>query len=475
MRRHTLTFSIYSLAAVAASLSWVIRQQEDGLSAVLVRWCLWFAAPLLFAFAYPRFLFADFLPQSARPRSAAIFHAVGAGVATVLFVVLGSHFWRNPLRDVNSILFELVLIVVESAFLAAALILLLKNRFTLAKFASLLFWPYWLAIVLLFVGRFFDANVFRAASCFACVLSSMLFAFAAGAVPCRPLVAHASALAGLVSMPWIYWSTLQDTALGNIWTVFNGSGRDFLNHSTLRLAQIIIVSVGIIVLAVATSALRLVPRRWTLRKRPVCERTWPAFVASFLFLAVWFGQSVMPYRISGAVDYSHWPMLQILHVEKRGLQFHETCVSVWGWHNEPESITLSENDRRLFEYRFQEKGSSGDLSEPLKEHIQTVLQSLDTSSRSWPAIKPLRAWNDDGWFVRAENIGLKVYTSDRGSVPPQEIVDLSAELEQVPRGRETQSEMRDVCLGFCYDPLSGLGLLYANHRCHWDGHDYSCH
>jgi hypothetical protein len=270
VQRQTLTVSIYSLAAVAASLSWAIRQQEDSLSATLLRWCLWFAAPLLFAFAYPRFLFADFVPQSARPQSAAILHGVGAGVATVVFVVLGSHFWRNPLRDVNSILFELLPIIVESVFFAAALFLLRKNQPTLTTFASLLFWPYWLLIALIFIARFFDANVFKAASCFAGLLSSMLFAFAAGAVPYRPVVAHASVLAGLVSMPWIYWSTLQDTALGNIWTMFNGSDRDFLNRSTLRLAQIIIVSVGIIVLAIATSVLRLVPRRCAWRKLPLC-------------------------------------------------------------------------------------------------------------------------------------------------------------------------------------------------------------
>ena len=73
-----------------------------------------------------------------------------------------------------------------------------------------------------------------------------------------------------------------------------------------------------------------------------------------------------------------------------------------------------------------------------------------------------------------EGVGLQAYATDKGSIPPQEIVDLFRDLEKIPRSQETQSEMRDVCLGFCYDPLSGLGSLYANHRCFNNGHGVVC-
>jgi hypothetical protein len=475
VRRKVLTALIYSFAAVAASLFWVTRQQQGTLSEILLVWIVWFAAPLLFVFAYPHFLFADSLLHASRPRFAAILHGLASGLVMFLFVILGSPFWKNPLRDTNFPLLAWLPIVALPVFLVAALSLLFKKRSTLAKFASFLFWPYWLLLSLMFVGRFFEASSFRTAFCFGCMLSSILFAFAAGAISYRPALAHASALAGLVSMPWIYWSTLQDSPLGNIWTSFNASGRDLFPHDILRVSALIIFSIAMIVLAISTSVLRLLPVRWSVRKLQLCERTWPAFGATFVFLAFWFSQSVLPYRIPGAVDYAHWPILQILHIEKRGLQFHETCISVGGYRQYPESITFSGNDRRLLQYRFQQKTSSGELSAALRERIRSTLQSSDASSRNGAAVKPLRAWNDEGWYVRAtESIGLRAYTTENRMTPPQEIVDLFNELEKIPHVRDTQSERRDVCFGFCYDPLSGLGLLYANHRCRYDGHAYVC-
>jgi hypothetical protein len=270
-------------------------------------------------------------------------------------------------------------------------------------------------------------------------------------------------------MPYIYWTTLRDTPFGNTWTMFNVSDRKILSYSALHLTELTIFSIALIVLAIATAALRLVPARWSLRGSPLCERTWPAFGATLLFLAIWFSQSVVPYRISGAVDYSSWPILQILHVEKRGLQFHETRVSVGGYPSHPLSASFSGNDRRLFEYRFQQHyASMGELQQPLTDRVQAVIQSSESTSRNPVEVKPLREWNEDGWYVTGEGLALKTYTADKGETPPQEIVGLFNDLEKLPRSRESQSEVRDVCLGFCYDPLSGLGAVYANHRCHYD-------
>jgi len=475
VRPKALTVLIYSLAAISASLFWFTRQQERPLSEALLGWLLFFAAPLLFVFAYPRFLFAAFPFQTGRSRVATILHGLAAVITVVLFVIWGSPFWKNPMRDMDSIRLLAVPIVALPVFFVAALSLLLKNRSTLAKFASFLFWPYWLLLALVFVGRFFEATLFRTAFCFLCFITPILFAFAAGAISHRPAIAHASALAGLMGMPWIYWTTLQDSALGNVWTTFNVSDRELLMYNNLHPVELTIFSIGLIVLAIATATLRLLPAHWSLRGLPLCERTWPAFSASFLFLAVWFSQSVMPYRISGAVDYSSWPILQILHVEKRGFQFHETCINVGGgYRNHPESVSFSGNDRRLFQYRFQQKYASGELPEPLKLRIQSMMQSSESATQNWETVKPLRAWNDDGWYVRAEGIGLKAYTTDKGTTPPQEIVDLFNELQKIPRTWKTQSDGKDVCLGFCYDPLSGLGFLFANHRCRYDGHAYVC-
>ena len=166
--------------------------------------------------------------------------------------------------------------------------------------------------------------------------------------------------------------------MGNVWTNFNVPDHDLPLYNNLGDARLTVVSVGLLVLAIATAALRLLPVRWKLRGLPVCERTWPAFGVSLIFLAIWFSQSVMPYRISGALDYAGFPILQILHVEKRGLQFHETCVNVWGYRDYPQSVSFSWNDRRLFQYRFQQKNAVGELTGPQLARIRSLIQSEAT-------------------------------------------------------------------------------------------------
>ena len=197
-----------------------------------------------------------------------------------------------------------------------------------------------------------------------------------------------------------------------------------------------------------------------------------------MFMMIWFCQSVMPYRIPGAVDYSAWPILQILHVEKRGLQFHETRVSVSGRRVRseyfPRSARFSGNDRRLVHYRFLERASTGQISDALSERVRAFLTSSNQPQPTWDPVKPIRNWNADNWYVIAEGAGLKAYTKENGSVPPPEIVNLFNDLEKLPQSSWSQSERKDVCLGFCYDPLSEMGYLYANHRCFNDGHGVVC-
>lgn len=468
MWRNPLTVFIYSLAAVAASFFWVTRAQNGSGSEVVWNWLLFFSAPLLFVFAYPRFRFASTPPETSRQRSAAILQGFGAAITTILFIVLGSAFWKNPLRDADSMLLLAIPLVAVPVFFVAALSLLLRNRSSLARLASFLLWPYWLMLALTFCGRFFEETTSRAAFGFFCFIVPLLFAFAAGAVSYRPTIAHCSALAGLVSAPWVYWTTLQDTPLGNIWTQFNVPDRELLMYNMLNFAKLTVIAVGFMVVAITTAAIRLLPTRWKSRTLPLRERTWPAFGVALIFIAIWFSQSVMPYRISGAVDYARWPIFQILHVEKRGLQFHETCVSVWGYRNQPESFSISGNDRRLFQYRFQQKQALVELPGPLKARIDSIIQSSQVTTRNWDVVQPLRAWNADGWYITGEGIGLRAYTADKGGSPAPEIVDLFHDIDRLPRLRESESVRKDVCLGFCYDPLSGLGLLYANHRCGYD-------
>ena len=475
MRRSTATSIIYGLAA-ACSLFMLSRNLEAGgrWSIVLLVWLFIGAVPLLFVFAYPRFLFADSAPQN-RLKYAALIHVVACVTATVLFTVF-SPFWKNPVRDFpDSVPGALVVLAVCLVFLVAAISLLRENNSSLTVLASILLWPYWLLLALAFEGRWFQDSGTYAVSYFLCFLAPVFFAFAAGAVSHRPMISHAIALMGLVCTPWIYSNEMRDYGLGNVWLVLNTPDNEPAGYPPLY-AQMTILFVGLVVLAIATAALRLLPSRWQLRRSPLRERTWPAFAVCLVVLAIWFSQSVMPYRIPGAVDYSSWPVLQILHVEKRGLQFHETCVSVWGRGIPPHpvSVSFSGNHRRLFQYRFEESHASGQLPDSLVQRVRAMLPSSDRAREKSDTVEPIRNWNADGWYFNVEGVGLKAYTTANGLTPPQEIVDLFDELEKLPRSSQSQSGRKDVCLGFCYDPLSELGSLYANHRCFNDGHGSVC-
>lgn len=306
-----------------------------------------------------------------------------------------------------------------------------------------------------------------------CVLAAVFFALGAVLVSLRPHFAHACAATGVVALPWIYRTTLQGNIYVNWWIVFNVPDRELRMYNGLGTAKLAIVGVVLIVFAVATGIMRLLPEDWVLRKK-VLREPWPAVAATCCLVGIWFTQSVIPYRIPGARDYSSWPVLQILHVQKRGLQFHEMCVKVWARRGVPESVSFSSNDRRLFEYRFEQKTAYAELSKPLGECVAAVIQSSRSAKSNRDLVTPLRRWNDEGWYVTGEEVALQAYTKENEFTPPQEVVDLFDELENAPRTGGSSQDRKDVCLGFCYDPLSGLGWLYANQRCRWAEKRFVC-
>jgi hypothetical protein len=467
MWRNAPTSLIYALAALAACSLW-LTMSDGGLP-----WSfpftpsLLFLGPLLFVFAYPKFLFAaadaGAKPLATRLRSAALLHGIGAVATTIAFVILASSWWQNPLFNVDSVPFFATTIAADLLFLAAAILVFAKIRGVLPGLASFLLWPYTLVLALAFCGRFFREEAHSAFS-FLCVTASLFLAFAAGAVFYRATIAHSAALAALVASPWIYSTAIRDTPLGNMWTSLNVPDQ-MMWGSVLVLTILIILSTTFIALAVATATFRLTPARWKILGTPLRDRTWPAFLVTFAFLAVWFSQSVMPYRASGAVDYSGWPIFQILHVQKQGLQFHETCIGFWGYRT-PDQVSFSSNDRRLFHYRIRETTSRAYLPASFQQRAGAVLDSLRGTPGNSGTVGPIRAWNDEGWYLLGQDVTFRVYTA--GATPPPEILALFHDLESLPRSQESASDLKDICLGFCYDPLAGLGRIYANHRCGWD-------
>jgi len=137
MQRNTATSTIYLITATAGSLFVLSRNSQGTWLEFLILWLCVSAAPLLFVFAYPRWLLAETAPRR-RLIHGLISHIVGAASAGLLFSVF-SPFWKNPVRDLGeSIFFLLVPLVVLVMFLVAAISLLLRNKSELATLASVL-------------------------------------------------------------------------------------------------------------------------------------------------------------------------------------------------------------------------------------------------------------------------------------------------------------------------------------------------
>jgi len=288
-------------------------------------------------------------------------------------------------------------------------------------------------------------------------VSPLFFLGASALVFFRPRFGYSlGVIAGLMALPW-FFQTEFSHASWNSWIILNSEssassevGR-YLAFTSLR-----ILSVILIVVAVTCCWLRLLPARWSLWKSPLCRCTWPAFAVGFLVLAAWFGYSVTPYNIPG-FDHPGNAEFRMLHVEKRGLRFHETTI----WEERNGRTWISRTERRLFEYRFEERVGSAALAEASPstiERARNFLQSPGLWELRTPAAKALRSCNAEGWYVVLKDSRLLAFTSEYGTDPPKEVTGLFHEIENLPIREESRLALRDVCLGFCYDPLAALGF-----------------
>jgi len=301
------------------------------------------------------------------------------------------------------------------------------------------------------------------------ILAASIFTFflAVAMLPKRPrmgcyigLTASLLALGGLLPGELFAFSGI------NSWVGLNlGDQESVFRHlSAHRL-----VAFALAGLSISTGLLRVLPSSWTWRGRPIGERVWPGVVACVLVFGVWYVRSVSPYRIPMIVD-GRWSDLAILHVEKRGLQFHESCVSVYS----DAQYAVERNDRRLFEYSFREQGSLQILPESIRPDVWALLHTGSLHDLETPAPRPLRSWNAEGWYVRFGRGKFLAFTTESGNQVPPEIIQVFHEIEALPTNGGRIDVGRDVCLGFCYDPYAGLGVKYFNDRCRSDRHGTRC-
>jgi hypothetical protein len=258
--------------------------------------------------------------------------------------------------------------------------------------------------------------------------------------------------AGLIALPWFVLTELS-LAPWNSWIFLNyedpmpSEGGGYLTFVKLK-----ILSAALVVIATAVSSLRLFPAR----------RTWPAFAVSFLILSVWFVHSVTPYSVPG-YDHSVGAEFRILHVRKQGPWFHETLVL--GQKNG--RVFIWREDRHLFQYRFAGRAAMtvlGQVSPTEFERARNFAQSPGLWKLRTAPPKALRSWNAEGWYLVLKDSRLLAFTSEDGTTPPEEVTGLFNELQKLPALDERPFARRDVCLGFCYDPVAALGFSVLQQR-----------
>jgi hypothetical protein len=199
--------------------------------------------------------------------------------------------------------------------------------------------------------------------------------------------------------------------------------------------------------------LRLLPVRWTLRKKSVGQHNWPAIAAGFLVLGVWLCHAGTPYQIPVIAD-EVTPEFRILRVEKRGLRFHETAILAY----RNGEVWISRNERKLFQYKFDTQAFYGVMPHKQVEAFKTSVELL--TLRPMPVLM-LHSWDAEGWYLVGKS-KILAFTSENQTAPPRLVVDMFSEIEKLPVVATRTVRGRDVCLGFCYGPMAALGFEYMN-------------
>ena len=294
----------------------------------------------------------------------------------------------------------------------------------------------------------------------AAIASALAFVVASEGVFLRPRFSYwLGMVSGFVGLYWFSRIEFRYFPALNSWIAFNLPDGNPQFFSDIFLAKLKILLAVTVLISTVLCMTRLLPARWVVRKISVRERSWPALAVCFLVITSWYCLSASRYRIPLIVDGVR-SELTVLHVEKKGIQFYETAMSA----SKDGRVYVQRNDRRLFQYRFVVRDGVGMLPEAITARVSMWAQSpLLRELRTAPTVA-LRNTNAEGWYVRT---GYKVlaFTSEYGTKPPREVVDLFHDLESVAPAEKQLRTVNDICMGFCYDPLAGLGLENLNDRC----------
>lgn len=278
------------------------------------------------------------------------------------------------------------------------------------------------------------------------------------------------AIGAAMSLWWIF--TTESRAFRNSWVAMNVPPQ-YGDTRYIRYFQLRVVAVAFLLATLTLVATRLLPSDWQLRHQPMRERTWPAIVLSLILVACWFAKFAFPYRQPIIVD-AEPPELSVLHVVKDGVAFHETRVSIY----RDGRYYLVRGDRRLLHYSFGETMQEGVLTEDIRSKLSALEALPDLTQTAHTAPHALRCWHGEGWYTKADSFEITAFTTENATPAPADLIAYFHQIESSPStGGGWSDKVRDVCLGFCYDPKAGLGDRAENQRCRFgiDGREEYCY
>lgn len=275
---------------------------------------------------------------------------------------------------------------------------------------------------------------------------------AAGVMPWKPRLGHAIAAAGaLFVLAWFV--QLEHSFYGwgtNTWIAFNSSRSEGIDRLRVQ-----IVGTWLLIAAVGWSIRSLLPQRLV-----KIRRWWQPFAMATACLIAWYLMSVSPYRVPVIADGMRAD-LTILHVQKDGMRFRESTISVIAYRR---LCLTSQIERRYFQYRFSMEYHRIECPREVGALVDRLNQAMQGTGNGTPP-NPIRQWKADRWYVYnyGPRGGLFHEFSEGSGKLPAEVVDLANMLETAGnRVPPDKWEVRDICFGFCYGPLAGLGFQNLN-------------
>jgi hypothetical protein len=228
-----------------------------------------------------------------------------------------------------------------------------------------------------------------------------------------------SARRPLCSLVWLVW--IEGFRPAGSWQLFNYIGTGV----SAWIKPLPMLSLALMIATIVGSALKL-------RGRP----TWIALPSGILAVLAWYLACAHPYDDPMIVERS--PAVRILHLEKQGLRIRETTVTIGG-HGE---AWIRKSERRLFQYRWELRWSR---ISPVGAAPAIEIVSKLKALREPPPVPS--EWTADEWYLASDN---RLYLLPEAPPAVHRIIDKAGVLEQ-------KGEARDICLGFCYEPLVTLG------------------